>query len=427
MKRYFLLSAISVVLLCLSSAQAMASSTTVATNGSSPEQPSWGTPTRSYSSRIRTVTAIVGGQWQSWPIMHLQGNETLDIDFDELSTDTRQYLCQLQRCEPDWTVSSLFENDWLDGNNDVPITAISHSLNTTVAYTHYAFTVPNDWCRITMSGNYRLLIYDSRADSDNPVAEIRFMVVDPQMRIGLQCSANTDVDANDSHQQLTASVDYGSLRVIAPERQLHTVVMQNWQQPRIDARPTYQGAANARWEHTPDYIFLAGNEYRKFEMLATSHATMGIEHMEWDGHHFQAYPFIDTPRINYLTDEGAKGFSLIRNSSQEQSSTTCDYVWVNYRLQAPYEGERYVFGFWADQPDRQTYLMHYDMSTSTYEASILQKQGYYSYVYQDASGNPASYEGNFFATRNRYEMLVYYRPIGGRSWLLTGFAECEAQ
>lgn len=426
MKKLLLLSIITMLLLCTSFGWATTTMPIALSSYSSPDNWQWCTPTRSYSPQIHSVTAMVDGNWQTWPMMHLQSHDILNIAFDDLSADTHQYVCKLQRCEPDWSPSSLFESDWLDGNNDMPIADYQHSINTTVAYTHYAFSLPNDWCRIKISGNYRLLITEEHADSDTPVAEVRFMVIEPQVNISLQCTANTDIDINGNHQQLTVDIDHRQLRITDSERQLYTIVMQNWQHHRINVRPTYQTPTTARWQHTPEYIFLAGNEYRKYEMLSTSHATMGIERMEWDGHAFQAYPFIDHARLNYLTDEGAKGFALIRNSNQEGSATTCDYVWVNYRLYAPYEGERYVFGLWADQAP-QAYLMHYNEATSSYEASILQKQGYYSYLYRDATGHHASTEGNFFPTRNNYEMLVYYRPIGGRSWLLVGFAECVAR
>lgn len=67
--------------------------------------------------------------------------------------------------------------------------------------------------------------------------------------------------------------------------------------------------------------------------------------------------------------------------------------------------------------------MHYDNTTSSYHATIMQKQGYYSYIYVDDKGLPAETEGNFFQTSNNYQMLAYYRPIGGRTWLLVGFCE----
>ena len=65
--------------------------------------------------------------------------------------------------------------------------------------------------------------------------------------------------------------------------------------------------------------------------------------------------------------------------------------------------------------------MTYDDTTQTYYASVLQKQGYYSYQYLTSAGTIAPSEGNFFQTENRYQVLVYYKETGARTWQLVGY------
>jgi hypothetical protein len=36
-----------------------------------------------------------------------------------------------------------------------------------------------------------------------------------------------------------------------------------------------------------------------------------------------------------------------------------------------------------------------------------------------------SSEGSFFQTENRYQVLVYYKEIGGRTWQLVGYKSLE--
>ncbi len=384
----------------------------------------WFRPTCRYGDGLQTLTAVVGENWQTVPVLHLSSRtESLVIGFDEMSHEIHNYTCRVERCEFDWQPSkSVFESDWLEGFSAFPIQDYHHSVNTTVDYTHYAVTIPNEQCRITMSGNYRVLLFDDDSDEE-PVAEVRFMVLEAKVGVSLSATTATDLEVNGRYQQLTAAVDYASLKVSDPERQLRTVVLQNWRLPRFNVRPTYRTGNGMRWEHEEPLIFLAGNEYHKFETLATSHPTMGVERVEWNGHRYEAFLHPTVPSLSYLTDEASKGFAFVRNSEQRESDITCDYVAVNYQLKTPYDGDRFISGQWTNASDRQHYRMHYDRDCQSYRASILQKQGYYSYTYTDASGLPATTEGNFFQTRNNYQMLVYYRPTGGRTWLLVGLGE----
>ena len=68
-----------------------------------------------------------------------------------------------------------------------------------------------------------------------------------------------------------------------------------------------------------------------------------------------------------------------------------------------------------------------DVDADLYTASILQKQGYYSYQYlwEDEHGKKRVLpsEGNFYQTENRYQALVYYKETGGRTWRLAAFGQ----
>ena len=192
-------------------------------------------------------------------------------------------------------------------------------------YTHYSLTIPNDLCRLKMSGNYRLTVYDEDRDEER-VLEVEFYVVEPLTTIGLEVTTNTDIDHNESHQQLSMSVNYNGLSVTDRDHQLHTVVMQNWRedQARTDVTPNYVNMNGLAWEHNRQLIFDAGNEFHKYEILDVSHPTMGIDRIQWDGTHYQVWPFPSFVRKNYLTDVDADGAFVIRNSEYREVDYTCD-------------------------------------------------------------------------------------------------------
>jgi len=382
---------------------------------------------RIFSPRIKSLTSIVNGDWLNRPVMTLNSNDQLTIGFDELSHNYHRLTYHIDHCEADWSTSEeIFESDWLNGFNDNPIENYRNSINTTVLYTHYQFAIPNDRCSLKMSGNYRLTIYDEDEDNER-LMEVEFYVVDPLMTVGLEATTNTDIDHNISHQQLSIHLQYQDVRITNPDEELYTVVMQNWQEnyPRLHIKPNYVNHTGATWQHNRQLIFDAGNEYHKFEVLDVKHTTMGLDRIEWDGHYYQAYPFTATPRINYLTDVDADGAFCIRNSDRIESDYTCDYVWVNYTLQAPWQGDIYIDGHWATDIRRDTYKMQYDEETQTYHLALLQKQGYYSYQFLTPSGGIPPSEGSFFQTENRYQVLVYYKETGSRTWLLAGYRAVE--
>lgn len=384
---------------------------------------------RIYDPQVKSLQAVVNQDWLSPAVMRLHGNDHLHVSFDELSHDYHRYIYRLEHCEADWTSSEeLFDTDWLEGFNDNVIEDFEHSINTTVAYTHYQLTIPNDKCRLKMSGNYRLHVIDE--DQGEEILTVEFMITEQAMNLSMAISTNTDIDTNLCHQQVSFGLKYGSLSVTDPQEQLQTVVMQNSREDnwRWNVRPSAVSQNGLEWNHRKELIFDGGNEYRKFEVLDPSHPTMGIDRISWDGEYFQAFPFVCEPRPNYLYDEDANGSFYIRNSDNRENDITSDYVWVNYKLKSPYmrEGSVVIDGRWTTEAP-ETYVMEYDEANKFYTTSILQKLGYYSYQYLWVTDNnmthPLPSEGNFYQTENRYQVLVYYKGIGERTWRLAAFGQ----
>ena len=381
------------------------------------------------SPRIASLQVTADGKWMSMPVTTLGG--TITVAFDDLTHDYTRYTYRIDHCEADWTTSEgIFTSDYLQGFAEGnTIDDYIESINTIQLYTHYELQIPNDHCRLKMSGNYRLTVIDENND-EQPVLTACFMVVEPLMGVSISATTNTDIDINSRHQQIQMELSYGSLKVTNPTEQIKTVVMQNqrWDNARINARPQFTMADGLRWQHCRDYIFSAGNEYRKFEILDLSHPTMGIDHIHWDGTSYHVFPFLSEPRQNYVYDEDADGAFLIRNSDNIEIENTCDYALVHFQLKCPQPaaGDIYLNGAWTCDRFLPQYKMEYDYEKQLYEAVVPLKQGYYNYQYllMDARGalQPLPSEGNFYQTQNSYQALVYYREIGGRTDRLVGYA-----
>lgn len=387
-----------------------------------------------HSPQIKSLQVVVNKDWLSSPaVMRLRTGDVLHIGFDELSHTYHRYIYKIERCEADWTPSEdIFESEWLEGFNNNTIDDYENSINTTVPYTHYWLQIPNDRCRLKMSGNYRLHVLDEDQDNEE-VLVAEFMVTEQTMSLSLEVTSNTDIDTNVSHQQISMSLTYGNQMVSNPEEQIYTIVTQNGREDnqKKNPKPNFINNKGLDWVHNKQLIFDAGNEYHKFEVLDVSHPTMGVNFIRWDGENYQVFPFIDEPRLNYLYDEDANGAFYIRNSDNYENNTTSDYVWVNYRLKAPAlpEGGIVIDGQWTTDENLYNYVMEYDDVQDIYFARILQKQGYYSYQYlwqkADGSNQFLPSEGSFYQTENKYQAYVYFRGIGERSWRLTGYRQIQ--
>ena len=386
-----------------------------------------------YNDRIATLQVVAGENWLLPPVIKLNSISDanyIHISFDDLTHTYQRYTYTIEHCEADWMTSDeLFSSDYVEGFAEGnTIDDVEESINTNILYNHYSLVIPNEYCKLKLSGNYKVTVYDENADRE-PMFTACFMVLEPQMGVSLNVSANTDIDINNSHQQVTMNLNYGGTVINNHQEQIKTVVTQNqrWDNAKINAKPQYIMPDGLKWEHNRDLIFDAGNEYHKYEILDIHHTTMGIDYLEWDGENYNVYPFSSKERLNYLYDEDANGAFYIRNSDNIENDRTCEYVLVHYRLYCPQrvKGEVYINGIWTNNQFMPKYKMEYNDEKMCYEAVIMQKQGYYSYQYilLDESGvtRIMPTEGSFYQTENSYQAYVYYKESGGRYDKLVGY------
>ena len=382
------------------------------------------------SERIATLQVVAGDDWLSPPVITLGSEDAITISFDDMTHEYHRYAYRIEHCEADWTTSAeLFTSDYCEGFNDGnTIEDVKNSINTNILYTHYRLKIPNERCNIKMSGNYRVTIYDDNTSEE--VATACFMVVDQRVGLQLGATTNTDIDTNGSHQQIEMKINYAGLKVNNPRLEIKTVVMQNgrWDNAVINAEPQYIMADGLQWTHNKQLIFNGGNEYRKFETLDVSHATMGLESVKWDGKDYHAYVWTDEPRNSYVYDEDADGAFYVRNSDNIENDYISEYVYVHIALKTPpTDNDIYINGVWTNDQFLPKYRMIYNPQNGLYENVLLLKQGYYSYNYlvknEDGCFSPLQSEGNFCYTENKYQCLVYYKAAGDRTDTLVGYQQ----
>lgn len=384
--------------------------------------------TRSLSEQIRTVQVIVNDDPLLPPVAKL--GDRVEIGFDELSHEYIRFIYKVEFCNADWSpATEIFESDYMEGFNGLPIEDYETSFNTTVLYTHYRFAFPNEDVRLLLPGNYRVKVYSDERDADDePVLEACFSLLQPCMSIAGEVLTNTDIDFQQRHHQISYSVNFGGQRVVDPARELRTVVMQNrrWDTAVVNLPPNIQRATGVEWNHRRDLIFDAGSEFHKFEILDVRLNGMNVDRMAWIGEQYHATLFSNAPQRNYTYDSDVNGGYVIRHTGDEENDTHCEYLFVHFLLQRPQllEGDVYVCGLWDNGSPNPECKMTYDEKTGMYECGVFLKQGYYNYQFRqfvDGVGRTALTEGDFYQTKNEYLILVYHRPQGARFDALVGY------
>lgn len=384
--------------------------------------------TRSLSEQIRTVQVIVNDDPLLPPVAKL--GDRVEIGFDELSHEYIRFIYKVEFCNADWSpATEIFESDYMEGFNGLPIEDYETSFNTTVLYTHYRFAFPNEDVRLLLPGNYRVKVYSDERDADEePVLEACFSLLQPRMSIAGEVLTNTDIDFQQRHHQVSYSVNFGGQRVVDPARELRTVVMQNrrWDTAVVNLPPNIQRATGVEWNHRRDLIFDAGSEFHKFEILDVRLNGMNVDRMAWIGEQYHATLFSNAPQRNYTYDSDVNGGYVIRHTGDEENDTHCEYLFVHFLLQRPQllEGDVYVCGLWDNGSPNPECKMTYDEKTGMYECGVFLKQGYYNYQFRqfvDGVGRTDLTEGDFYQTKNEYLILVYHRPQGARYDALVGY------
>lgn len=387
--------------------------------------------TEVHTPHIRTVQVIANNDYMAPAVIRLGENESVEISFDHLTHDYHRYQYILTHCNADWTPSDISETEYLDGFNDNPIEDYDISVNTTLPYTHYRLTLPNDQVQLKLSGNYRLTVYDDAEGKDKPAFSACFRVLEKEVNVSAQVSSDTEIDRNKTHQQVSFSIQYKGYPIRNPQNEVIVHVLQdnrtdNWV---TNLKPSYVGPDQLRYEHNRALIFPAGNEYRRFEMVSTRYASQGVESIRYHAPYYHVTLRPAEPRIlNYSYDQDQNGRFVIRYDEAVNNNTEADYFFVHFSLlwENPLsEGDFYLQGAFTYDNFNEESRLKYNPETHAYEGNQLLKQGAYNYQYLyvapgSRSGSTAQAEGNYYETENEYLILVYHRAFGERYDRLIG-------
>ena len=376
--------------------------------------------TEAFSDRIRTLQVSAAGYWDSDAIIELAGDEPIEIRFDALGASFESFTYTITHCNADWTPSQLLSSEYMIGFQHNYLTDYTNSFNTKMDYVHYSLSLPNENTSFLISGNYVVQIFSDQ-DSENPVLNACFSVLERKADIQMQVTSITDKGINNKYQAVDFEVNYGN-EIKSPFQDLKVYVQQN---NRYDneaklVKPISVQNRKAFYNHQPALIFDAGNEYRSFEMTTTRYAGLNVETVEYHSPYYHTILRTNRIRTTYIFTEDINGRILTRNIDTEDPDTEADYHIVHFFLlcENPFPDKVYILSQAFNNQLNEHSQMEYSPIDKGYVKSVLLKEGYYNYIYT-TRGN--STEGNFYQTENEYSVMVYSRTPGMRYDQLIGF------
>ena len=394
--------------------------------------------TGTVNPRFASLQVYAGDNELNDPVITLGDDESrLTIEFDELADDVRYMRYSVTHCDATWQPSQLTENEYLEGFNEGIVEEWEFSRATTVHYVHYRIVLPNDRIRLLVSGNYVLRVYDE-SDPDETLLRARFMVTEQTVSLDGSVTSRTDIDYNDSHQQLSLSIDPGNVRSNDAFSDFKVVISQNGRPDngRLLTHPSRMQGGRLVYEHMPELIFEGGNEYRRFENISTRSTSMHVAGVEYHPPYYHAVIETDVPRneTQYLYDSTQHGKYVVREYNSTLPDTEADYLVTHFSLAMPEieDADIYLDGDLVNRRYDGRSRLSYNSATGCYETALLLKQGSYNYQYLTRPrGSATSYtepvEGDFHNTVNLYRIAVYHRLPGERYDHLAGYFTIMSQ
>ena len=374
---------------------------------------------RVYSPLIKTVMLHKMGDVLSTPILILNKNERLQLEFDELREDTRRYEYTLIHCNSDWTKSELEYNQYLEGFEIQPIENYENSFNTVQRYVHYSQTIPSKDMSLIKSGNYIIKVF-TEGNEDHVILTRRMYVMEDCSDIELEIKPSSIASLLKTHQEVNVRVKGKNGKFFPnPEQFMKTIIMQNNNDNNVQILKL-RGMSGDRIDYSFDASnqFDGGNEFRFFDFTSLRLRTQYIAKYDFFDNHNQVYLLEERlkNKLPYTYDKDLNGKFYVRNEYDDNSAITSDYAWIHFTYPVPMtlEGSYHIVGQMNDwHVNSQNQMQFID---GKYRLSMYLKQGYYNYHIAFKHGGEKSYstiqtEGSFSQTNNVYTVLVYYRDF----------------
>jgi len=346
---------------------------------------------------------------------------SLRLEFDDMDGGYKNYTYQVIHCDKDWNRSDLHEIEYIDGFNGEEIDEFAYSVNPYSEYTHYELTIPNDDLNWTISGNYLLIIYDQ--DMEVSVLTRRFIVTESAARVSALMIKPENLSKLRSHHELKINIDFNGLKIRRPKEELFLTVLQNGNtnSAYTNLAGTFVRQNTLFYDDFDGVTFPALKEFRNCDVRSLKYRSEFVHSIDQEDGVTHVLLDLGKKRADkhFHTEPDANGGFIIDNKDYGDGDVSGEYVRCIFTLEAEreYDEDVYIVGALSDWKAKEKFKMEYVPTSGLYEKVVVLKQGFYDYMFatQNADGllEMDVIEGSWYETENDYQLIVYYRAIGG--------------
>jgi len=389
-----------------------------------------------YKTNIRSVKLHKANDPYSYPVIRLNSVDDLDLYFDDLDADIKNYYYTFQLCNADWTPTDLKPFDYIKGFQTNRVTTYRNSSIAFTKYTNYYARVPDKNCSPTRSGNYLLKVFLNN-DTSKTVFTKRMLVVETKSSIAGQVLQPFGGSIFRTHQKLQVSVNLNSTLNVFNQQDVKVVLLQNYSWPTASylLRPTIYRGNYFEYNDESSNSFPAGKEWRWIDLRSIRLMSERMQRLDKQPTRTDVYIKPDSERGAqvYYYYRDVNGLYTIETTDNVNPFWQSDYVYTHFTFYPPNnqqypEKDIYLFGELTNYAANEDSKLEFNAEKGAYEKTLFLKQGFYNYSYvtlpAKKTGEPINFEnteGNYPSTENVYMILVYYRPFGGRSDELIGY------
>lgn len=384
-------------------------------------------PDSIYRQNIHTVRLYKGGNPLSFPFINLNGNDQLELHFDDLDADVKNYYYTYQLCNYDWTPADVMPMEYISGFSQNRITAYRFSSVALTRYTHYSAVLPTSRSYFKKAGNYMLKVY-LNGDTSQVAFTKRVLVLNSRAVVSGTVTQPTTPRYLNKFQKLVFNVNLNSAATFNPQQEIRIVLLQNfrWDNASLNPAPTFIRGNNLEYNSESTGIFAASKEWRWLDIRDFHLQTDRVASADYNKKSTEIYLQTDRswatePYVFYPDQNGLSVIQAVRGINPFFEG---DYATVNFSFYPPggvefTDRDIYLYGQLTNYSFPDSLRLKFNTEKKVYETRLFLKQGYYDYSYVTKSlGDPymeSTVDGNDFETENVYTVLVYYRPFGAKA------------
>ena len=220
-------------------------------------------PDQVFMPSIHTIKLNGFGDQLGYPILALNSNDKLELNFDDLDADVKQYYYTFELRNADWSPAQMSYFDYVKGFTMVRINTYRNSAMSLTRYTHYQATLPDRNCYPVKSGNYVLKVFIN-GDTSKLAFTRRFLVVENKMGVGATILQPSSQQYFLTHHRLQVQVSTQGTDVRYPQQQLKLNILQNyrWDNRLEISNPTFLRNNLVQYNNELEMVMPAGKEWR---------------------------------------------------------------------------------------------------------------------------------------------------------------------